>query len=59
MSNNSYSQLENLFNRIYQLQHLASIGHWDMATMMPSGSSHARGEALAEVSVIINELIKE
>jgi len=59
MSNTSYSQLENLFNRIYQLQHLASIGHWDMATMMPAGSSHARGEALAEVSVIINELISD
>lgn len=59
MSNKSYSQLENLFNRIYQLQHLASIAHWDMAAMMPAGGSHARGEALAEVSVMINELISE
>ena len=59
MSSKSYTQLENLFNRIYQLQHLASIGHWDMATMMPAGSSRARGEALAEVSVIINELISD
>lgn len=59
MPNTSYSQLEHLFNRIYQLQHLASIAHWDMAAMMPSGGSHARGEALAEVSVIINELISD
>ena len=59
MSSKSYTQLENLFNRIYQLQHLVSIAHWDMATMMPAGSSRARGEALAEVSVIINELISD
>lgn len=59
MPNTSYSQLEHLFKRIYQLQHLASIAHWDMAAMMPSGGSHARGEALAEVSVMINELISD
>ncbi|MFK5986921.1 MAG: carboxypeptidase M32, partial [Pseudomonadota bacterium] len=59
MNNSSYLQLEKIFNRIYQLQHLASIAHWDMATMMPTGSSSARAEALAEVSVIINELISE
>ncbi len=59
MPNTCYSQLEHVFNRIYQLQHLASIAHWDMAAMMPSGGSHARGEALAEVSVIINELISD
>ena len=59
MTNTSYSQLEKLFNRIYQLQHLASIGHWDMATMMPTGGSNARAEALAEVSVMINELISD
>ncbi|MCW8932707.1 MAG: carboxypeptidase M32 [Gammaproteobacteria bacterium] len=59
MSNTSYTELEKLFNRIYQLQHLASIGHWDMASMMPAGGSQARGEALAEVSVIINELISD
>lgn len=59
MSHTSYKQLEKLFNRIYQLQHLSSIGHWDMATMMPAGGSRARGEALAEVSVMINELISE
>jgi carboxypeptidase Taq len=55
----AYTQLEALFNRIYQLQHLASIGHWDMAAMMPAGGSRARGEALAEVSVMMNELISE
>lgn len=59
MPHTSYQQLEKLFNRIYQLQHLTSIGHWDMATMMPAGGSSARGEALAEVSVMMNELISD
>ncbi len=57
MSDTSYSQLEQRFNRLYQLQHLASVAHWDMAAMMPQGGSHARGEALAEVGVIMNELL--
>ncbi len=57
MSQSDYTQLEKLFNRLYQLQHLASIGHWDMAAMMPVGGSQARGEALAEVSVMINEML--
>ncbi|WP_198266119.1 carboxypeptidase M32 [sulfur-oxidizing endosymbiont of Gigantopelta aegis] len=59
MSQLPYTQLEHLFNRIYQLQHLASIAHWDMAAMMPAGGSQARGEALAEVSVMMNELLSE
>ena len=55
MSHTRYSQLEHLFNRIYQLQHLAAMGHWDMAVVMPAGSSSARGEALAEVGVMIDQ----
>lgn len=59
MSTKPYKQLEELFNRIYQLQHLAAVAHWDMAAMMPSGGSTARGESLAEVGVIINDLISD
>lgn len=59
MSDTSYTQLEQLFNRLYQLQHLASVAHWDMAAMMPAGGSSARGEALAEVGVIMNELLSD
>jgi len=59
MKNTAYSSLEQKFNRIYQLQHLASIAHWDMAAMMPSGGSSARGDALAEMSVLLNDLSSE
>ncbi len=59
MIQKSYKQLEKLFKRIYQLQHLASMAHWDMATMMPSGSSQARAEAMAEVNVMLNELLSD
>jgi len=52
-----YSQLENTFQQVYQLQHLSAIAHWDAATMMPSGGNQARGRALAEISGLINQLI--
>ena len=56
-SHPAYQQLEKKFNQIYQLHHLSSIAHWDAATMMPSGGSEARGQALAEVSSLINQLL--
>jgi len=59
MNKNPYAVLEQKFNRIYQLQHLASIAHWDMAAMMPPGGSQARGNALAEISVLLNDFLSE
>jgi len=59
MKKNAYAILEQKFNRIYQLQHLASIAHWDMAAMMPTGGSSARGNALAEISLLLNDLLSE
>jgi carboxypeptidase Taq len=56
---NSYKKLEDKFFRIYQLQHLASIAHWDMAVMMPPGGSEARGNALAEISVMLNDMLSD
>ncbi|MDX2507404.1 MAG: carboxypeptidase M32 [Gammaproteobacteria bacterium] len=55
----AYTQLENLFNQIHQLHHLAAIAHWDAATMMPPGGSEARGQALAEISSLINRKISD
>jgi len=59
MKKDPYIVLEQKFNRIYQLQHLASIAHWDMAAMMPIGGSQARGSALAEISLLLNDFISE
>ncbi len=53
----AYKQLEALFHKIHNLRHLASMAHWDSATMMPPGGSEARGEALAEISSLINDLL--
>jgi carboxypeptidase Taq len=55
----TYLSLEKLFNRIHQLSHLGSIAHWDMAVMMPAGGSQARSASLAELSVIINEMLSK
>jgi len=48
MSNNdNYHQLTRTFQRLSRFSHLSAIASWDMFTMMPSGGSKARGEALA------------
>ncbi|SUX73841.1 Thermostable carboxypeptidase 1 [Citrobacter freundii] len=39
--------------------HLSAIASWDMFTMMPSGGSKARGEALAELSVLEHQLLTD
>jgi carboxypeptidase Taq len=52
----AYNQLEELFRKIHNLNHLASMAHWDSAAMMPPGGSEARGLALAEISSLINDL---
>lgn len=55
----AYQRLEQKFERLYQLRHLCSMAHWDMATMMPSGGSEARANALAEVNLMMNNLLSE
>ncbi len=57
--NTAYNTLEALFNKISNLNHLANMAHWDAATMMPPGGSEARGQALAEVSALVNELVSD
>lgn len=51
----SYQQLEAIFQRLSHLQHLAAIGSWDEAVMMPSGGGESRAKALATLSTIIHE----
>ena len=54
---NNYKKLEKKFTRLNRLNHLASIGHWDEAAMMPDGGAGARGDALAELAVIEHEIM--
>ena len=53
----AYQALTERFQRLARLSHLSAIAGWDMQTMMPSGGSDARGEALAELSVMYHEIL--
>lgn len=53
----SYENLENRFRQYNRLNDLRSIASWDEAVMMPEGAGEARGEALAELSTIMQKLI--
>jgi carboxypeptidase Taq len=53
---NHYQRLEQHFRKLARLGHLDAICGWDQAAMMPSGGNHARGEALAELAVLMHEL---
>ncbi|WP_241622901.1 carboxypeptidase M32 [Rosenbergiella australiborealis] len=56
---NAYHSLTERFKRLSRLEHLSAIAGWDMQTMMPSGGSQARGEALAELSVMHHEILTQ
>ncbi|MCW1877452.1 carboxypeptidase M32 [Erwinia sp. INIA-01] len=53
----AYANLTRTFQRLSRFGHLAAITGWDMQTMMPAGGSRARGEALAELSVLRHEIL--
>lgn len=53
----AYQHLTNTFQRLSRFGHLSAIAGWDMQTMMPAGGSRARGEALAELSVLQHEIL--
>ena len=57
--NLSYQALTRTFQRLSRFSHLSAIASWDMFTMMPSGGSKARGEALAELSVLEHQLLTD
>lgn len=52
----NYSSLVEHFKKINHFSHLMSICHWDQATMMPSGGSKARSQAIADLSLFIHQL---
>lgn len=51
-----YQKLEDRYRKISNILHLLEIAYWDEATMMPEGGGVARGDALAEASVLLSEL---
>jgi carboxypeptidase Taq len=51
----SYQKLQQHFVKIARYNHLSSICNWDQAAMMPAGGNQARGEAMAELSVLIHQ----
>ncbi|QGU87459.1 carboxypeptidase M32 [Erwinia sorbitola] len=53
----AYANLTRTFQRLSRFGHLSAIAGWDMMTMMPAGGSRARGEALAELSVLRHEIL--
>ncbi|CCG87315.1 carboxypeptidase M32 [Erwinia piriflorinigrans] len=53
----AYTNLTRTFQRLSRFGHLSAIAGWDMQTMMPPGGSRARGEALAELSVLRHEIL--
>lgn len=50
-----YQQLEQHFRKLSRLGHLGAICGWDQAAMMPAGGNQARGEAMAELAVLMHE----
>lgn len=55
--NNAYANLEKLFFRLNTLSESASILHWDMSVMMPSGSVNGRSEQLATLAALQHDLL--
>nr|WP_318381819.1 carboxypeptidase M32 [uncultured Enterobacter sp.] len=59
MENKNYQQLTRTFTRLSRFSHLSAVAGWDMFTMMPPGGSAARGEALAELSVLQHQILTD
>ncbi|SEL63707.1 carboxypeptidase Taq [Kosakonia sacchari] len=59
MDKQNYQQLTRTFQRLSRFSHLSAIASWDMFTMMPPAGSAARGEALAELSVLQHQILTD
>lgn len=57
MTTHAYSQLEATFQRLYRFSHLGAICGWDQHTMMPAGGNNARSQALAELQVLMHQIL--
>nr|WP_234465501.1 MULTISPECIES: carboxypeptidase M32 [Erwiniaceae] len=59
MVTSAYQELSKTFQRLARFGHLGAIAGVDMQTTMPPGGSQARGEAMAELSVFMHELLTD
>ncbi len=55
----AYQELSRTFQRLARFGHLGAIAGVDMQTTMPPGGSPARGEALAEMSVLQHQILTD
>ncbi len=55
----AYVRLETRFARLGTLHEAMAVLHWDSAAMMPSGGAEARGEQLAQLSLMAHELLTD
>ncbi len=55
----AYQELSRTFQRLSRFGHLGAIAGVDMQTTMPPGGSQARGEAMAELSVFMHEVLTD
>ncbi len=53
---NSYLNLEKQIEQISHLSNIASLAHWDSATMLKSGSARARQAEMATLESLIHEM---
>lgn len=57
MNTPAYTALTHTFTRLYRLSHLGALASWDQAAMMPPKGNAARGAALAELQVVMHQLM--
>jgi len=57
MNTPAYDALCATFTRLHRLSHLGAVAGWDQAAMMPPKGNSARGAALAELQVVLHQLI--
>lgn len=55
----AYADLTRTFTRLYRFRHLASMAGWDHAAMMPPKGNDARSAAMAELGVLMHNMLTD
>jgi carboxypeptidase Taq len=55
----AYADLTRTFTRLYRFRHLSSMAGWDHAAMMPPKGNDARSAALAELGVLMHNMLTD
>lgn len=50
----AYNALTKVYTRLHNLGHLCAIASWDSAANMPPKGAEARGNALAEIALVMH-----